>query len=197
MTELDKLKKAQLIIEKLANGLNPSTGELVPEEEIINDVKISRCFFYISDVLKNLIVENEKSEEQLNGVTKNHPILPFSLTKDQVSTLQTSPKPISCSEIAKYLNSFIDQSIKEKITPNMINSWLLHLGLLTINIDDDGRKRKCPTDQGQSFGITTARRFSKYGSYAVTVYNEDAQQFIYDNIDAIASFKYKPDLTNM
>ena len=54
MTEIDKLKRAQFIIEKLANGIDPITEKLVPEDDTVNNVKISRCFFYVSDILKDL-----------------------------------------------------------------------------------------------------------------------------------------------
>jgi len=45
MTELEKIAYAKSYIEKLANGINPLTNQEVPESDIINNVKISRCLF--------------------------------------------------------------------------------------------------------------------------------------------------------
>ena len=42
-----------------------------------------------------------------------------------------------------------------------------------------------PTEQGKSIGISTEERVGQNGTYRVTVYNTDAQQFILDNIDAV------------
>ena len=55
MTELEKMAHARKCIEKLANGINPLTGQTVPDADIINNVKISRCLFYVSDLLRPTI----------------------------------------------------------------------------------------------------------------------------------------------
>ena len=43
MTEQEKLHHAKHYIDKLANGLNPLDGTPIPEQDIVNNVKISRC----------------------------------------------------------------------------------------------------------------------------------------------------------
>lgn len=45
MTELEKIAYAKTYIEKLANGINPLTNQAVPDDDIINNVRISRCLF--------------------------------------------------------------------------------------------------------------------------------------------------------
>ena len=49
----------------------------------------------------------------------------------------------------------------------------------------DGKTAKLPTEQGKAMGISTEERFGQAGTYHVTVYNKEAQQFILDNIEAI------------
>ncbi len=55
MEELDVMKRAQSYIESLANGKDPLTGNELPDADIVNNVRISRCLFYVSDVLKKVI----------------------------------------------------------------------------------------------------------------------------------------------
>ena len=55
MTELEIMKRAQIYIESLAKGIDPLSGQPVREDDIINNVRISRCLFYVSDVLKKNI----------------------------------------------------------------------------------------------------------------------------------------------
>ena len=55
MTELETIQHAKNYLDKLARGINPLTDEPVPEEELINNVRISRCFFYVSDVLRRVL----------------------------------------------------------------------------------------------------------------------------------------------
>lgn len=42
MTELETIAHAKSYLEKMANGINPLTGEAVPETDLINQVRISR-----------------------------------------------------------------------------------------------------------------------------------------------------------
>ena len=54
-TELETMKHAKEYIDKLANGIDPFTDKPVPDGDIINNVKLSRCFFYISGILEKII----------------------------------------------------------------------------------------------------------------------------------------------
>ena len=42
---LELLKHAKEYIENMANGINPLTGESVKDDDLINNVRISRCLF--------------------------------------------------------------------------------------------------------------------------------------------------------
>ena len=39
---------------KLANGINPLDGSIIPDGDIVNNVHISRCLFYVSELLGTL-----------------------------------------------------------------------------------------------------------------------------------------------
>ena len=45
MTELEKIERAKIYMDKLANGINPIDDSIIPDEDIINNVRLSRCFF--------------------------------------------------------------------------------------------------------------------------------------------------------
>ena len=57
MTELEKITCAKTYVDKLANGINLLTNQPVSDADSINDVRISRCLFYVADILRQ-IVEN-------------------------------------------------------------------------------------------------------------------------------------------
>lgn len=59
MTEQEKLHHAKHYIDSLANGLNPLDGTPIPEQDIVNNVKISRCLFFVSDVLRKQLDGHE------------------------------------------------------------------------------------------------------------------------------------------
>ena len=50
MTELEKIEYAKSFIDKLANGINPLDDTPVPDGDIANNVRLSRCFFFVSEI---------------------------------------------------------------------------------------------------------------------------------------------------
>jgi len=55
MTELEKIAYAKSFIDKLANGVNPIDDSTIPDSDMVNNVRLSRCFFYVSDILRQVI----------------------------------------------------------------------------------------------------------------------------------------------
>ena len=72
MTELEKIAYARTFMEKLANGINPLDDTPIPEGDIANNVRLSRCFFFVSDVLKK-VCDN-------GGIGRVEKTIPFSVT---------------------------------------------------------------------------------------------------------------------
>ena len=52
MTELEKIQRAKMYIDKMANGINPITDEQTVDDDTLNNVRVSRCLFYVSDILR-------------------------------------------------------------------------------------------------------------------------------------------------
>lgn len=68
MTEQEKLQRAKYYMDCLANGMNPLDGTSIPEQDVVNQVKISRCLFYVADVLRRQI---ELQEKKGSGMLEN------------------------------------------------------------------------------------------------------------------------------
>lgn len=183
MTELEKMQRAQMYIEKMANGINPLTDSSVPDEDLINNVRISRCLFYVSDVLKQVIGSGgtEKSSPKKNKK------LPFGITAAQAANFGYSDVPITVSEITKRINDICDNEKMKKLPYRFITDYLISAGFLTLVQNENGRPIKRPTDAGIKIGIQVEERHSDNGPYYVVVYSKEAQKFIIDNIEAIIS----------
>lgn len=52
MEEREKLAAAKKYLDDLANGVDPLTGRILPEDSGVNNVRVSRCLFYVSSVLE-------------------------------------------------------------------------------------------------------------------------------------------------
>ncbi|MDO4474905.1 MAG: hypothetical protein Q4B75_09685 [Eubacteriales bacterium] len=182
MTELETLERARMYMEKLANGINPIDGSVIPDEDIVNNVRLSRCFFYVSDVLRQ-VIEN-------GGVTPQKKIKkePFSLTVEQREAFDFSAVPIPISEISKRINMLSTNENMSTLSYAAIRDWLMSLGMLEHALDGNGKNVVHPTPQGESIGIALEARNGANGPYYVVVYNLAAQHFILDNLDAIIDY---------
>lgn len=179
MTELEMINRAKTYIDKLANGVNPLTDEPVSENDIVNNVRISRCFFYISDLLRRF------AEGGFPEAAKKGKKQPFVITEEQRKRFEFSETPISVSEIARRFNAAVNTEGAVQMRYSGITFWLIESGLLSVDRREDGREVKLPTAAGMELGISQEVRSGANGSYTVVVYNENAQRYIVDNIDAI------------
>lgn len=182
LNENEKLLKAKSYLDKLANGINPITNELASENDTINNIHISRCLFYVSDVLRNLIENNNNPQKKKNSK------ISFSVTPLQLADYVFDDNPITVTEITKKLNSLIDTEEMKGIKTTSITNWLIKINMLEYFADENGKNHKIPTENGIQLGITTQERLGMYGSYKVVLYDSNVQQFILDNIDTIAYY---------
>lgn len=180
MTELEKIAYAKIYVDKLANGINPLTDQEVQGSDIINNVKISRCLFYVSAILGQVIEKESHSQRKVKIIKA-----PFQLDYEARKIFQYSEVPIPISEITRRINELIQPEEMKKLNYRHIVDWLIQAGFLTLVTRDDGKVVRKPTDNGVQLGIATEQRQSPRGIYTVVVYNKEAQQFILDNLDAV------------
>ena len=179
MTELDKIARARMYLEKLANGINPLTDVEVSPNDIVNNVRISRCMFYVSDILRQIIENKGKFKVEMPEQ------IPFTITPQQLAKYEFSDTAIQISEIVRRINSLIDTVYVKSLKTTAITNFLVQINMLAVEESAKGKAVKRPTQQGRELGITTEQRLGKYGEYTAVIYNREAQNFILDNIDAI------------
>ena len=185
MTEIETIARAQMYLEKLAKGIDPLTDKEIGENDIVNNVRISRCLFYASDILKQIVIS--KGRFKISVPAKGE----FTITREQLAGFEFSQRPINVSEIVKRINLLIDSLSVKQLKTTGITNWLVEAGMLTTNIIRD-KIVKRPTAAGMNLGITTEERTSQYGvQYESVFYDIAAQHFIIDNMDAIIAFNRK------
>ena len=179
MTEIETIARAQMYLEKLANGVNPLTNEEVADNDVVNNVRISRCLFYTAGILKQIVDNKGKFKVEMPDRAE------FNITVEQLANYEYSERPISITEVTKRINALINTLYVKEIKSKEITEWLVEIGMLT-NIVVNNNARKRPTSEGQNLGITTEERVNQYGTpYKGVFYNLNAQHFIIDNIHAI------------
>lgn len=180
MTEIEKMERARMYLDKLANGIDPLTDQELPNDTVLNDVHLARCFFFASDVLRK-VIENGGEVQSGRKIKKAS----FTLTPEQMEIFQPSKVPISISDFVENLNAVIDTGRMKKLSTTVITNWLLEKGFLQEIAKADGKKARHPTEQGYDIGLSTEDRVTVHGSFTVVLYNSDAQAFILDHLEAI------------
>lgn len=176
MTELEKLQRAKKYIDKLANGINPLTDTEMTEDKTLNEVRISRCLFYVSEVLSRVI---DNGGEVVRKVYVKQ--APFTITPEQLAQVEISEQPVGVSIIAKRISAVVGDGTKS-LPATHISNWLLQKGYLSENVYS-GRKEKVANSNGEALGIITVDSVSSDGRpYRKNIYNADAQRFIISNI---------------
>ena len=178
MTELETLERAKMYMEKLANGINPIDGSVIPDEDVVNNVRLSRCFFYVADVLRQ-VIDNGGVAAQKKAKKE-----PFAFPVEKRNDFAFSDAPLTISEIVKNINELLADENMTKLTTPMVTDWLVSINILFNEMNAEGKTVKRPSPQGLPLGVGVDNRTSLNGPYSVVVYDREAQHFIIDNLDA-------------
>ena len=181
MTELETMKRAKIYIDKLANGIDPLTDEAIRDDSVINNVRISRCLFYVSGVL-------DKAIENGGEFGKKYVLaqLPFTISEHQLDKIYISEEPVGISVFVKRIAEVLDENVKN-IPATHITAWLCRNGYLTEETVSN-KRRKISTQKGELIGIITIDGANHSGMpYKKNVYTANAQRFIVENLLKIAA----------
>lgn len=193
-TELDTMKHAKEYIDKLANGIDPFTGKPVPDDDIVNNVKLSRCFFYISGILEK-VIENggEVSPVKTVEVVKSGRRGVVVINDEARAAFKCFINEVTPTAFTDMINKHLDPDISGRLKKNAIADWLSEVGMLENYELPNGKMRRRPTESGSNEGIRLSEYFSADGfPRAAIMLSPAAQQFILDNIDAIAEMNGLP-----
>lgn len=185
MTELEKIEYAKSFIDKLADGINPLDDTPIPDDGLINHVRISRCLFYVSGILQGEI-DKERGRKPKKTRTKR---LPFSVTQEQLQAFEYSSYPITAPAISRKINWLVKEEIAErkikKFSYRKIYYWLHEIGMVEWRSWYTGKSRRFPTPKGEAIGLSL-EVVENYGKEAPVIYfSEEAQRFIINHFDAV------------
>lgn len=177
MTELDTVKRAKMYMEKLSMGIDPLTDKPIPDGEVAVSPRMTRCFQYVTGLLEQIVA---------NGGTVGEERKETISMEEAIALYEFPTYPISLSEIIRKINTLADPSPFGKLRHRDAINWLIKIGAVEEEEGFDGKIRKFPSEDGNNLGITTDIRVNtRQERYMVMLYDQDAQQFILDNIQAI------------
>ncbi len=124
MTELEKIVYTKGFIDKLANGINPLDDTPIPDDDIMNNVRLSRRMLYVSDLLRQ-VIDHGGLERRGKGRKKS-----FSISQEQLEKYEFGEYPISISEFSNCLLALADTPNMKRLSAKKITNWLFKAGML-------------------------------------------------------------------
>ena len=179
MTELETMQRAKMYLDKLAQGIDPITDTEVPDDSVLNNVRLARCFFYISDILGK-VIENGGAVTAAAAAKAD-----FSITPQQLSQITLPGHPMRITELAELLRTASNRPGMKRPSPTAMTNWLVEQGLLQKVTREDGKQQRIPTEAGQQLGIYSESRQGQYGTYDAVFYTAQAQQFLLEHVPEI------------
>ena len=167
-----KLRVAIDWISKLANGTNPIDGSTISDNDIVNNVHISRCLFFVSNLLEDIGKKKPSSKKQYE--------LEFQLTPEIVSNVYIAERT-GIAMFVKEINKMIPENMKP-LSASKVTQWLVSVGYLEEKERGDGHIYKAPTVLGTSIGITSVWKEGTQGQYLAISYDANAQLFLLENL---------------
>ena len=181
MAEIAKLLHAKDYMDRLSNGIDPTNDEVLTKESLLNNIDMSRCFFFVSDILRQVIENDGYVGRRVRNTVK---LLPFVLSEEDRKKIEVTEAPAMIKHFTDRINSHIDIETMQKLKLTAVTGWLVKEGLLSEETVND-KKRKIPTKAGEKLGIYSETREGHYGTYLATFYKDSAQKHIIKNLDDI------------
>jgi len=180
-TELEKVQRARQYMEQLANGIDPISGQELPEDSTLNQVRLSRCFFYVTDILRQ--VEDNGGQVQRPTGSSSPLLPPFALPEELRKQIPIEPSAM-IKRFTDSINALVDLNIMRRLKMTAFTAWLVEEGCLREDVYN-GKRRKVVTDKGRAAGISEEQRQGTGGIYTATLYNEAAQRLLAAHLDEI------------
>ena len=178
MTELEIMQRAKMYMDKLAQGIDPITGNEVPEDSALSNIRLARCFFYVSGVLQQVI-------DNGGSVGSKPKKSNFIVTPQMMARLAPPDRPLRISDFTGILAAATDDPNTKRPSTTAITDWLLSKGFMEKVLNAEGKQQRVPTEAGKRIGMYTETRQGSYGEYLAVYYSVEAQRFLLDHLEEI------------
>lgn len=178
--EKEKLVKANEILRKMANGINPLNGEPIEEGSFLHDARMIRCLYFIQEVLNRAI------DGQLRTSANKQEA--FIITADEKRRIELPHGSIGVNVFAKCVNSVIDLNNSKKVSGMELNKRLKKMGVLGEEVLADGKTRTVAGAKSLEYGIETEKRNHHGNDYEMILFNDQGKKYLLDNLEEIMTF---------
>lgn len=157
----------------LTKGIDPTTNIVFEEDTILNNP-------FIKELLKETVDSLRAYSSTMHEKRRFKD--DFSITEEQIKTLEPVDYPITISRIAGSINGKKSSDVKN-LEATRLTKWLELKGYLTTEQNENGDFWKVPTEKGEELGITRNIKVRlDGGTYSANLYSTEAQRFVYEHL---------------
>ena len=211
LTEKEKRQRARMYMRKLYEGIDPISGVKIPEDSILNNQRLRKCFAYVFDVLGESIMSMEAREKypedekikrkyrkaagEENGGAENEGRRRsrktkenFYITDEELERIKPLESACIVSELVKHINDSVADEGRKKLRTVTISRWMVYNGFLR-EADNGRNKYKDLTEYSGSIGLESQMGIGAYGEYTIVRYTPEAQRFVLDNLQSMIEWE--------
>lgn len=181
INDYEKIEKAKIVLQKIAKGVDPLTGEMIKEDSFLNDPRIVRCFYFVTEILDKLI----------NGAygKSTNKLADFVITSEQKSKVVFPDGKIGVNEFSRCVNQCIDFNASKKLSGVELNKRLKKMGILSEEGTADGKTRTVTNEKSAGYGFEMEKRTFKGAEYEMVLINDTGKKYLLDNIETIMKYE--------
>lgn len=179
-----------MYLRKLSNGVNPLSDEILGENDVCKQERISKCLLYVADYLQQKIAPKGNRQNDQKTQKKLQPrkgrelaTAELVLSEESLAKFECTEEPVSVSGFVRKINDLIPAG--SGMMPLMyadVAEVLSQEGVLVKADGDKGKELNLPSPHGEELGFMKAEAEIR-GRHAVfTKCNMAAQKFILENI---------------
>lgn len=193
MLDINKLRNAYNVIHRMSQNRHPFAEEEL-SLEAVQSAQVQEALNDAAEVIavygKIMNLVSQSTSFKVAPKTSKAVKSSFVVEQDDLSRLQPMTEATNITKLVKYINDTFADKEMHNLTTVELGRWLEHAGYLQL--PEDGRN-KIPTEKGSELVIVTEKRVRQATGeiYYINFYPQAAQQFIFDNLPAVAEFLAK------
>ena len=172
-------------IRRMAEGRNPVNNRPAPENEVLTNVNVNRCLKFVEEILTDVRsaggtvgLVQKSSAARKPSIAEIFPyevLSGFKYEQDQ-----------QISYFLKQVTGLLPEDQSMTIQATMVTDWLRENGYLEKRMfKETGKENSVPTEKGIDLGLYAEKAGAFPNEYYRVYYNQNAQQFIVDNLRRI------------
>ncbi len=134
MEKTKMLLRAKSYLELLAKGIDPISGREVPEDTVLGQERLRKCFSFVAGVLEEAVEQHgliSLPENEKNGAYEvARRKAPFFLPALPRERIPISGEALTTAAFVKNINIAVDAESMEKLSLTTLNRWLKKQGLV-------------------------------------------------------------------